>query len=259
MLFSVGKRIQLPYQQIKWTNVKEGDFSELKRNIYRDIVANKDEKYKKKILKLIKLDEAFKSGNKQDLINASNMKTCLYKTITDVLTSQYKSFELKIWEENKTGKPNEEIEYTQIRKWYYMPYELKIDKNNQEYLEGYLQRIKDYEDPCGTKLNIYDKEFIEIIKEFSAKESLPNIKTERIPDELLCIEYAKYFFYDFQSPMFNKRQPEKWKSRAQREITAINLFGIAESVDEDNVVFYEGWNPEERGEIIKNKLFTTRI
>ena len=45
-LFNVGEPIKIPYEHIEWTNIKEGDFSELRRNILKDVIAkNEVEKY----------------------------------------------------------------------------------------------------------------------------------------------------------------------------------------------------------------------
>ena len=55
--------------------------------------------------------------------------------------------------------------------------------------------------------------------------------------------------------MFNKSQPRTWKSTLPKTISAINLFGIVKEVDGDDVMFYEGWNPQKRGEKIMKEFF----
>ena len=50
--------------------------------------------------------------------------------------------------------------------------------------------------------------------------------------------------------MYNNSLPQR-----NQKIPAINVFGFVEEMDGDNITFYEGWNPKERGELIKNKFF----
>ena len=40
-----------------------------------------------------------------------------------------------------------------------------------------------------------------------------------------------------------------------RTIPAINVFGIVKEVIDDKIVFYEGWDPKERGKKIEEKFF----
>ena len=267
-LFNAGKRIQMPYEHLKWIDVKEGDFAELGRNIYRDVVANERD-YNKELKKekLKALNGAYKSGNQQDLIAVSNMLiTRLVRTIMDVLTSRHQDFELKLWEENITGEPETNVEgHSNIEAWYYEPRRLtKDEQNHQEYVEGVLKtyayeyypaekewkkdKRRSFDFGKWPKLKVYDKEFIAVMKEYL---NFPlHIRSKIIPDEIVQIEKANLFFYPFPHPMYDKRQPQRrWK------ISAINVFGIVKETDGDNITFYEGWNPKERGEIIRNKFF----
>ena len=66
---------------------------------------------------------------------------------------------------------------------------------------------------------------------------------------------AKMFYYQFPSHMFNKSQPMTWRNTMPRIISAINLLGIVKEVDGDNIVFYEGWDPQKRGEKIMKEFF----
>jgi hypothetical protein len=59
--------------------------------------------------------------------------------------------------------------------------------------------------------------------------------------------------------MFNKSQPRTWKNTMPRTISAINLLGIVKDVDGDNIVFYDGWNPQKRGEKIMKKFFVKAL
>ena len=272
-LFNAGKRIQMPYEHLKWTDVKEGDFAELGRNIYRDVVANERD-YSKELKKekLKALNEAYKSSIQQDLIAASNMSiTRPVRTIMDILISRPQDFELNLWEETLTGEPETNVEgHSNIEAWYYEPRRLtKDEQNHQEYVEGVLKtyayeyypiekewRKDKKESDLGIwpKLKVYDKEFIAVMKEFLNSKFPSLIRWSKIPDEIIRIEKANLFFYPFPHPMYDKRQPQRrWK------IPAINVFGIVKEMDGDNITFYEGWDPKKRGEMIRNKFFESVI
>lgn len=252
-LLEKGQRIPFPYEHLEWRNVEERYFSELKRNIYRDVDANASKNKEEKKSKLKELDKAYKSGNEQDLIKASNIKVSQHlRTITDVLTNRYKDFELKLWENNERGESINNIDvYKYIQKWYYLPSKL-VCENNKEFIKGILQPYDyyiNYPFACWKELDIYDEEFVAVMKMFNiGTDWRKNRKFRKeIPKEILLIENAKVFFYKFPYPMFNKKR--------NKTIPAINLFGIVKSVDGDNIIFYEGWEPKERGEKIKEKFF----
>ena len=263
-LFNAGKRIQMPYEHLKWTDVKEGDFAEFRRNIYRDVVANERD-YSKELKKdkLKALNGAYKSGNQQDLIAASNMAvTRPVRTIMDVLTDSHHNFKLKRWEENIIGEPETNVDgHFGIARWYYKPNQLMEDEYHQEYIEGVLKtydydpETKDWEktdksDIRWLNLKVYDKEFIAIMKEYLNSKFPSRIRWKIIPDEIVLIEKANLFFYPFPFPMYNKSLPQR-----KQKIPAINVFGIVKEMNGDNITFYEGWNPNERGELIRNNFF----
>ena len=257
-LFGDATVIPQPYEHLKWTEVKEGDFSELRRSIYRDIVAKNDENIELERIKLINLDHAYKSGDSDELSKASSFATTEPpRTITDVLTSRNQDYVFKLWEENCVGKPLECLGHIKIGKWYYFPYALKIDKNHQEYIEGALKPHVKGNDHLlkGLNLNIYDHLFIATIKNYLCSRPLSYATRKIIPDNVLRIDYAKMFFYQFSSPLYNKRQPKTWKNTMPRTIPAINLLGIVKEVNGDDNVFYEGWDPQIRGEKIANYFF----
>ena len=242
-LFNFGKRIRLPYEHLKWTDIKEGDFSELRRNIYRDVDAKKDEDAEYKKTKLIKLNEAYKSGKQQELIIASMRKSMMI----DILTSQQKYFELKIWEKNRLGKPfNDVVGYNNIGNWYYVPMQIK-----GEYISGFF--VTDYsnvwERSGAPEIKIYNKDLIELLKPFASESgALKENDLKNIRDKILRIDNAKMYFYKFPYPMF--------ENQTREEYTAINLFGIVKTIDGDNVTYYDGWDPEERGRKIMEKFFS---
>lgn len=260
-LFCDAKPIPQPYERLKWTDVKEGDFSELRRNIFRDVIAENDENRELKRIKLINLDHAYKSGDAKELANASSLPTKgKLKSITDVLTSKSRNYEFRLWEENILGKPYNDVDgYIQLGKWFFVPFEIKEDQYHQTYVEGVLKTYDslDYGLAKGLKLKVLDYEFVNVIRKFWGNKNYDDY--ELIPKDILTIENAKLFYYQFPSPMFNKSQPRIWKNTMPRTISAINLLGIVKEYIEDNAVFFEGWDPQKRGEKIAREFFSTSL
>ena len=104
-------------------------------------------------------------------------------------------------------------------------------------------------------LNIYDEEYIAAVKRLLGGNFLSFATSKFLPDSMLRIDYAKMFFYQFPSPMFNKSQPRTWKNTMPRTISAINLLGIVKEDNGDDIVFYKGWDPKTRGERIMKEFF----
>lgn len=261
-LFGDASPIAQPYEHLKWTDVKEGDFSELRRNIFRDVIARYDENRELKRIKLINLDHAYKSGNTEELAKASSLATEQHlKTIIDVLTSRSQDYAYRLWEENVVGKPLDNVDgHAYIGKWWYIPYEIKEDKFHREYIEGVLKTNtgRNARLAGGLNLNIYDEQFISDVKKILCNKTLSMTTRKLIPDSMLRIDLAKMFYYQFPSPMFNKSQPRTCKNTMPRTRLAINLFGIVKEVDGDTVVFYDGWEPQKRGEKIMKEFFVER-
>lgn len=260
-LFSDGSPISLPYEHLKWTDIKEGDFTELRRNIFRDVIAKNDKDRELKRAKLLNLDHAYKSGDAGELVNASSLPVQeKLKSITDVLTSKSRDYEFKLWEENILGKPYNDVDgYIQLGKWFFVPFEIKEDQYHQTYVEGSLNTYAslDYGFAKGLKLKIHDYEFVNVIRKYWGEKTYDDY--ERIPKDILTIENAKLFYFQFPSPMFNKSQPRTWKNTMPRTISAINLLGIVKEMDGDGVVFYEGWCPQKRGEKIMKQYFVKEL
>lgn len=258
-LFSEGSPLNIPYEHLKWTDIKEGDFTESRRIIFRDIIAKNDDNRELKRIKLINLDHAFKSGNSEELIKASSFATEEHlKTIIDVLISRSQDFTYRLWEENISGNPYDNVDgYAYIEKWWYIPFGIKEDKYHRKYIEGTLINSESRNDVYknGLYLPIYDEEFIAAINIVLCSKPLSIETMKYIPDNMLRIDMAKMFYHRFPTPMFNQSQPRKWKGGMPRIISAINLWGIVKEVNGDNVVFYEGWNPQKRGEKIVKEFF----
>lgn len=262
-LFSAATPIPQPYEHLKWTDVKEGDFSELRRNIFRDVIAKNDENRELKRIKLINLDHAYKSGDAGELAIASALTTEQhFKTIMDVLTSRSQDFTFKLWEENIVGKPFDNVDgHDYIGKWWFIPYCLKEDNYHREFIEGTLKPNASRNFPAakGLNLNIYDEDYIIAIKKVLCSKTLSITTRKYIPDSMLRIDFAKMFYYQFSSPMFNKSHLRTWKYTMPRTISAINLFGIVKDVDADKVFFYEGWDPQKRGKKIMKQYFVKEL
>ena len=258
-LLSQGAAINLPYEHLKWTDIKEGDFYEARRNIYREVIAQNDGNRELKREKLIKLDKAYKNDDIKEIETASSLPaTRKLRSIMDVLTDMSRDYQFKLWEENHIGEPYDNVVgYCSIDNWYFVPYSLEKDKDHCEYIKGNLVREACRDDNYAKCWNliVYDKEFIKTIKEFLGASTLSYVTNSLIPDCMLQIEKAKMFFYRFPSPMFNKTQPRSFKNTMPRIIPAINLFGIVKDLEGENVVFYEGWDPQKRGEKIAKEFF----
>ena len=259
MLFGAATPIPLPYEHLKWTDVKEGDFSELRRNIFRDVIAKNDENCELKRIKLINLDHAYKSGDAGELAKVSSLATEQHlRTITDVLTSRSQDFAYKLWEENIVGKPFDNVDgHAYVGKWWFIPYGIKEDKYHREYIEGTLKTNASRNEIMakGLNINIYDEQFVVDAKKVLCSKMLSMTTRKSIPDSVLRIDLAKMFYYQFPSPMFNKSQPRTWKNSMPRTISAINLLGIVKEIDGNRVVFYDGWDPKIRGEKIMKEFF----
>ncbi len=59
-MFIEGYPILLPYEHLKWTDVKETDYYDLRRDIFRDLIAKNDEDKESKRIKFINIDNSFK-------------------------------------------------------------------------------------------------------------------------------------------------------------------------------------------------------
>lgn len=259
-LFSHASPLNVPYEHLKWTDIKEGDFSQMRRYIFREGLAKNDVYWDLKRTKLLCLDRAYKSGSMEDLTTASSLPISgNLKTITDVLTNRYHDYQFKLWEENIGGEPYDSYGSIDFINWFYFPYQVTEDQFHCEYISGALKTESVY---CrshilskGMKLNIYDKDYVALIKKYVGTEPISWKTRQLIPIELLRIKYAKKFFYKFPSPLFNKSQPKTWKGGMPRTIPSINVLGIAKEINEDNIVFYDGWDPQKRGEKIVNQFF----
>ena len=262
-LFNRYDTITLPYRRLKWTEMKEGDFTEYRREIYREVIDKDDIHKEVKKNKLVSIDKTFKSGSSEELNKANSLPTEVHlRTITDVLTSQSQEFSLKLWEENLRSEPYNDVDgHRKLCKWYFVPYRFEEDKEHREYLVGKLKTEFCRNDifVSGYSLKIYDKDFLLAIKRIMGENSLLSTAYKHIPEYMLRIEHAMMYYYPFSSPMYNSSQPKTWPNNSPRTIYAINVFGIVKVIKDDNEVFYEGWDPKKRGEMIMNSFYVKQL
>lgn len=262
-LFGSASPIAQPYEHLNWTEIKEGDFTEYRREIYREVIDKDDIHKEVKKNKLVSIDKAFKSGSSEELNKANSLPTEVHlRTITDVLTSHSQEFSLKLWEENLRSEPYNDVDgHRKLCKWYFVPYCFEEDKEHREYLVGKLKTEFCRNDifVSGYSLKIYDKDFLLAIKRIMGKNSLLSTAYKHIPEYMLRIEHAMMYYYPFSSPMYNSSQPKTWPNNSPRTISAINVFGIVKEIKDDDEVFYKGWDPKKRGEMIMNRFFVKQL
>jgi len=251
--------ILLPYEHLKWTDIKETDYYDLRGDLFRDVYTrNDDDDDELKRIKLINLDNAYKKKNAKELQNASLLPIESHlRTISDVLINRGHDYTFKLWEESISCEAKNVHGYIQLGTWYYEPVALMEDNNHHEYIEGYLITAAErYEvQSGGLKLKVYDSDFISTIKKILNGRDITDQTIEEIPDKVLCIEYAKMFFYPFTIPKSNKLNSKTFRNNMNRKIPGIDVLGIAKDINNENVTFYEGWDPQERGKKIEKEFF----
>lgn len=285
-IFSIADIINLPYKRLEWTDVKEEDYSKFHNNIFLDIEAQSNPNKELRQNKLKKLNVAFKSGNAEELAAASSLPISEpIRTIKDVLTSRSQCFKLKLWKVvNKVYNPDEvsvcKYKFISVCKYKFIDFEINNEDSPDENIKGILfeyDKIKKtvMHKKNGFEITIYDKPFIKTIKRYIKNDkSYGKFKFKDIPEEILCIEKACSFNYKFASPMYKINQPKTKDDNTPRLIAGIKLFAIVKEFNEDNIIynngqmivlkvlnydnimFYEGWDPNEKGKLIQEKFFT---
>ena len=281
-LFNAGEPIRLPYEHLKWTDIKEGDFSELRRNIFRDIVARNDHNREVRKAKLVELNNAYKSKNQQDIIDASFFPSEEeITTLFDVLTNYPQQFELKLWKEYGTKEPPRNAFNCYVRKWIFEPSSITNNTVNG-YFVPYVYRDKG----DGLPMSISNTKFTNTLKKFIGIRDLKYDTYKYIPEELICIDNVNLFHFPFGKPMFNRNQPrEYFPSGNPRHVHGVDVIGIVSNrdwkiihniecedtnkyvythldnlyigkIDKKSLCFINGWNPFERGRKIQEKYFS---
>lgn len=281
-LFSAATPIPQPYEHLKWTDVKEGDFSELRRNIFRDVVAKNDHNREVRKAKLIELNNAYKSENQQNIIEASSLPNEeIVTTLFDVLINYPQQFELKLWKEYGTKEPGKNAFNCYVRKWIFEPSSITNDTVHG-YFIPYVYRDKG----GGLRMSIQNTGFANTLKKFIGIRDLKYDTYKCIPEELICIDNVNLFHFPFGKPMFNRNQPREYlPSGNPRHVYGIDVIGIASNrdwkiiystecedtnkyvyahldnlylgkIEKDCLGFINGWNPFERGKKIQEMFFS---
>ena len=245
-LFNTATHIALPYEHLKWTDIKEGDFIELRRTIFRDIVAKNDENKELRKVKLQNLNNAYKSGNQEEISVASSLPIeQQFRTITDVLTSLDKKYKGELYYKQYWDLEENPVDarFSKIGKWIFIPDQLGESNGHREYIRGSFH----YYDWMKRKqvlykkirIEIYDESFISAIKKYMNGNDI-----SKIPDRLICIDLAKLSIYKL--PVVNNIKDE--------EVNTIAVFCIVKEIYDDKIVYYAGWDPITRGERIARIL-----
>lgn len=248
-LFNTATHIALPYEHLKWTDINEGDFTELRRTIFRDVVAKNDESKELKRIKLVNLDHAYKSGNPEELATACSLPTeQQFRTITDVLTSTMKKYrgELFYLLDLDFDEQPADVRFSTIDKWIFIPDHFGVNNNHEKYVRGHLHFYNWYKRRKVTykkfKIDIYDEAFISNLNKYFND----GMDISCIPENIICIHLAKLFVY---------KHPTEIYTKTTNKIRAIAVFCIVKENNNDNIEYYEGWDPKSRGEIIVEKFF----
>ena len=88
------------------------------------------------------------------------------------------------------------------------------------------------------KIDVYDNTFISSIECYLQG----SMDINKIPEDLLCINLAKLSIIRLPKPL-----------RAKDKKT-IAVFCLVKDVSENNIIYYEGWDPQQRGQEIIKKL-----
>ena len=245
-LFGNATAIPQPYEYLKWTDIKEGDFSELRRNIYRDVIAKDDENSELQRVKLKNLDHAYKSGDSEKLAKASALPANLhFRTITDVLTTIPKKYDSGFYYGLYVDSDDEpgDVRFSTIDKWIFVPTEIGESKYHKKYIRGYLHFYKwykrKYKPPYEKiRVDVYDEAFLSDIEQYWQGGS----DVSKIPQRLIRVNLAKQTVFTIPSDV--NANNNGWNG--------IAVFSMVKEVNNSKITYYDGWDPQlRRKEIIK--------
>lgn len=83
------------------------------------------------------------------------------------------------------------------------------------------------------EIDIYDDVFVSALSKFMKD----NMDISNIPEDLICIDYAKLSIYKYPTDAKTSESQKK----------TIEVFCIVKEIERDNIVYYEGWDPKSRG------------
>lgn len=143
------------------------------------------------------------------------------------------------WDSDEQPK---DIRYSTIGKWIFIPKQFGETIYHEKYVRGYLNFYNWYKrrDNLYEKIqiDIYDDVFISTLNRYIKD----NMDISNIPENLICINLAKLFMC---------RYPEKTDIGGVQKIVVLC---IVKETNGDDVVYYEGWDPQTRVKKILEKL-----
>lgn len=255
--------IELPYEKVCWENVKQGDFTAFRRHIYNDVSANLQIPQSWIDLrkeKLKGLNEAFLANDKKRISDASRLLIKEKQTsLMDALIKSPSKYELSLWEEEHDS----EINKASFTSYYYNYSErsngplgelvMRILSKSNGKVKGILNYHKS-DSNCtyilvGKSIEIKDFDFVKTMESYSNWEQTENgaevLNLNNSDKELRIIKYVGFYFFQFDKPLW----------REGRKVYGLYVMGISKTNDNGKDYFYEGWNPKERFDKIKNSFF----
>ena len=252
-LFDDATPIPHPYEYLRWQDVKEGDFSEYRRNIYREVIAKDDENSELQRIKLINLDRAYKSGDSEALAKASAIPANLhFRTISDVLINIPKKYVGDCYNALWADFDGElgDVRFSTIDRWIFIPRGIGKSKHHKKYIRGYLHFYKWYKrryegrhEPPYSKMrvDVYDEAFISSIEHYWQEGG----DVSKIPERLICVDLAKQTVFTIPSDVKEKNSG----------MNGIAVFSMVKEVNNSKIIYYDGWDPQLRREEIIKKLY----
>lgn len=254
--------IELPYEKVCWENVKQGDFTAFWRHIYNDVSANSQIPQSWMDLRKVKLkglNKAILDNDTKRISEASRLPIKERQTsLMEALIKSPSKYELSLWEEEYDPEINK-VKNTA----YYCNYSERLGQHLGEFLLCYLHKnnglvegiLRYYKSESnitfisGRSIKIKDSDFVKTMESYSNWKQTENgaevMWVDKSDKELRIIKYVGFYFFQFDKPLW----------REGRKVYGLYVMGISKTNDNGKDDFYEGWNPKERFDKIKNSFF----
>ncbi len=136
-----------------------------------------------------------------------------------------------------------DLRFSTIDKWIFIPTKFGESRNHEKYVRGYFHFYKWYKKRrkltyTKIRIDIYDASFISCIERYLQG----SMDINKIPEDLLCINLAKLSIIRLPKPLRIKDK------------NAIAVFCLVKEINENNIIYYEGWDPQRRGQVIIKRL-----
>lgn len=255
--------IELPYEKVCWENVKQGDYTAFRRHIYNDVSANSQipqswidlRKVKLKGLNKAILDNDTKRISETSRLPIKERQTSLMEALIECPSK----YELSLWHEEHDSEINK-VKNTA----YYCNYSERLGQHLGELLLCSLHKcngkvngtLKNYKSEYNRtyffsrqQIEIKDSDFVKTMESYSNWKQTENgaevMCVYKSDKELRIIKYVGFYFFQFDKPLW----------REGRTVYGLYVMGISKTNDNGKDDFYEGWNPKERFDKIKNLFF----